>query len=124
MDDIDALEDLFDTLAAGETVILADGIYDNEDRVKFLPTTGIAAMPITFRSQTPGGVRFTGGMQLSIGGDHVIVDGFYWDGGFGSIVVIEFRDGEDYANYSTIQNCAMDGLTVESPSAATSTKDK
>ncbi|MBU2929671.1 chondroitinase-B domain-containing protein [Winogradskyella psychrotolerans] len=122
LDDIDELEDLFETLEAGDTVILADGVYDDDDRIKFSPTAGTAAMPITFRAETPGGVRFTGGMQLSIGGDHVVVDGFYWDGGFGSSVVIEFRDGENYANYSTLQNCAMDGLAVESPSAGTSTK--
>ncbi|WP_179320452.1 chondroitinase-B domain-containing protein [Winogradskyella helgolandensis] len=122
LDDIDELEDLFETLEAGDTVILADGIYDDDDRIKFSPTAGTAAMPITFRAETPGGVRFTGGMQLSIGGDHVVVDGFYWDGGYGSSVVIEFRDGENYANYSTLQNCAMDGLAVESPSAGTSTK--
>ena len=107
------LEDLNATLAAGDTVILVDGIYNTNERIKFSPTTGTAAMPITFRAETPGGVKFTGGLRMSIGGDHVIVDGFYWDGGFGSSVVIEFRDGEDYANYSTIQNCAMDGLTVD-----------
>ncbi|REE24897.1 poly(beta-D-mannuronate) lyase [Winogradskyella pacifica] len=122
IDDLDELEDLVETLAAGDTVILEDGIYPDSDRIKFSPTTGTAAMPITFRAETPGGVKFTGGMQMSIGGDHVIIDGFYWQGGYGSSVVIEFRDGTDYANYSTIQNCAMDGLAVESPSIGTSTK--
>ncbi|MEP5253906.1 MAG: hypothetical protein ABJQ39_02525 [Winogradskyella arenosi] len=50
---------------------------------------------------------------MSIGGDHVIVEGFDWDGGYGASVVIEFRDGYDYANYSTLQNCVIDGLTVD-----------
>lgn len=122
IDDLDELDDLVETLAAGDTVILEDGIYSDNDRIKFSPTTATAAMPITFRAETPGGVKFTGGMQMSIGGDHVIIDGFYWQGGYGSSVVIEFRDGTDYANYSTIQNCAMDGLAVESPSTGTSTK--
>ena len=98
LDDIGALEDLFDTLAAGDTVILADGVYSTDERIKFSPTTGTAAMPITFRAQTPGGVKFTGGLNMSIGGDHVIIDGFHWQGGYGSSKVIEFRDGEDYAN--------------------------
>ncbi|REG87315.1 chondroitinase-B domain-containing protein [Winogradskyella sediminis] len=113
LDDIDVINDLFETLAPGDTVILADGIYDTDERIKFSPTTGTADMPITFRAETPGGVKFTGGLRMSIGGDHVIVDGFYWQGGYGSSVVIEFRDGEDYANHSTIQNCAMNGLTVD-----------
>tara|TARA_R110002111_G_scaffold104583_2_gene162517 strand:+ start:590 stop:3166 length:2577 start_codon:yes stop_codon:yes gene_type:complete len=113
LDDIGALEDLFDTLAAGDTVILADGVYSTDERIKFSPTTGTAAMPITFRAQTPGGVKFTGGLNMSIGGDHVIIDGFHWQGGYGSSKVIEFRDGEDYANYSIMQNCAMDGLGID-----------
>ena len=100
------------TLGAGDTVILADNDYSTDARIKFSPTTGTSAMPITFRAATPGGVKFTNNLQMSIGGDHVIVDGFHWLGGYGASKVIEFRDGTDYANNSTIQNCAMDGLTV------------
>lgn len=100
------------TLAAGDTVILYDGTYSSDERIKFSPTTGTSAMPITFRAETPGGVVFDEGLQMSIGGDHVIVDGFYWQGGYGSSKIIELRDGTDYANNSTIQNCAMNGLTV------------
>ncbi|WP_282031806.1 chondroitinase-B domain-containing protein [Winogradskyella eximia] len=124
LDDIGALEDLFDTLAAGDTVILADGVYSTDERIKFSPTTGTAAMPITFRAQTPGGVKFTGGLNMSIGGDHVIIDGFHWQGGYGSSKVIEFRDGEDYANYSIMQNCAMDGLGIDPDDMETGTSVK
>lgn len=124
LDDIDALEDLFDTLAAGDTVILADGVYNTDERIKFSPTTGTAAMPITFRAQTPGGVKFTGGLQLRIGGDYVVVDGFHWQGGYGSSSVIEFRDGEDYANHSTMQNCAMDGLGIDPDDMEAGTSEK
>lgn len=101
------------TLGAGDTVILTDGIYDSDSRVKFSPSTGTAAMPITLRPQTPGGVKFTGGLKMSIGGDYVIVDGFHWEGGYGASNFIEFRDGSDYANHSTIQNCAINGLEVD-----------
>ena len=102
------------TLGAGDTVILADNDYSTDARIKFSPTAGTSAMPITFRAATPGGVKFTNNLQMSIGGDHVIVDGFHWLGGYGASKVIEFRDGTDYANNSTIQNCVMDGLTVHS----------
>tara|TARA_R110002096_G_scaffold17720_12_gene61210 strand:- start:8511 stop:11108 length:2598 start_codon:yes stop_codon:yes gene_type:complete len=101
------------TLGAGDTVILANGTYSSDARVKFSPTTGTSTMPITLRPQTPGGVKFTGGLKMSIGGDYVVIDGFHWQGGFGASNFIEFRDGFDYANYSTIQNCAIDGLTVD-----------
>jgi poly(beta-D-mannuronate) lyase len=100
------------TLGAGDTVILADGTYTSDERIKFSPTTGTTALPITFKSATPGGVKFTGGLKMSIGGDYVIVDGFHWQGGYGASNFIEFRDGSNYANYSKIQNCAIDGLTV------------
>ncbi|WP_458629277.1 chondroitinase-B domain-containing protein [Winogradskyella sp. PC D3.3] len=122
--DPDELESLSETLAAGDTVILQDGIYDTDGRLKFSPTTGTAAMPIIFRAETPGGVKFTGGMQMRIGGDHVVVDGFHWQGGYGSSSLIEFRDGEDYANYSTIQNCAIDGLTVDPDDFEVGTSEK
>ncbi|TVZ57320.1 poly(beta-D-mannuronate) lyase [Lutibacter sp. Hel_I_33_5] len=106
------LTSLSSTLAAGDTVILADGVYTSDTRIKFSPTTGTAASPITFRSATPGGVMFTGGLRMSIGGDHVIVDGFHWQGGYGASNFIEFRDGYDYANHSKIQNCVINGLEI------------
>jgi poly(beta-D-mannuronate) lyase len=113
IDDNEELEAFnFSTLGAGDTVILADGEYDSDKRIKFSPTTGTVDSPITFRSTTPGGVKFTNGLQMSIGGDYVVIDGFHWKGGYGASNFIEFRDGEDYANYSTIQNCAIDGLAL------------
>ncbi|PWG04562.1 chondroitinase-B domain-containing protein [Polaribacter aquimarinus] len=100
------------SLNAGDIVILADGTYTSDERIKFSPSTATAALPITFKAATPGGVVFTGGLRMSIGGDHVIVDGFHWKGGYGDSNFIEFRDGSDYANNSTIQNCAIDGLEI------------
>ena len=104
------LTTLSTSLAAGDTVILADGTYSLESRIRFSPTTGTAVLPITFRPQTPGGVKFTGGLKMDIGGDYVIVDGFHWKGGYGASNFIQFRDGTDYANHSIIQNCVIDGL--------------
>ena len=116
INDPEDLTALSTTLAAGDTVILADGTYTSDNRIKFSPTTGTSDLPITFRSQTPGGVKFTGGLKMSIGGDYVVVDGFHWQGGMGASNFIEFRDSYDYANYSTIQNCAIDALTASDPS--------
>ena len=112
------------TLDAGDTVILADGMYSSDARIKFSPTTGSSALPITFRSQTLGGVKFTGGLQMDIGGDYVVIDGFHWQGGYGSSNFIQFRDGSNYANHSTIQNCAIDGLTVSPDDQETGTSVK
>lgn len=96
---------------AGDEIILANGVYDSDDRIDFIGN-GTAENPIVFRAESPGGVLFTGGLQMNIGGDHVVVDGFHWKGGYGASNFIQFRNGSDYANYSTIQNCAIDGLAI------------
>jgi poly(beta-D-mannuronate) lyase len=119
--DPEDLTTLSATLGAGDTVILANGVYTSDERIKFTPTTGTAAMPITFRAQTPGGVKFTNGLQMNISGDHVIVDGFHWQGGYGANNFIQFRDGSNYANHSTIQNCAIDGLAIHPDDVADDT---
>lgn len=106
-------EDLEDqTYVAGDVIILANGTYTSDRRIDFIGN-GTSSNPITFRAETPGGVKFTGGLQMNIGGDYVVVDGFHWKGGYGASNFIQFRNGTDYANYSTIQNCVIDGLEIE-----------
>lgn len=99
------------TYVAGDEIILANGDYDSIERIDFIGN-GTADQPIIFRAESPGGVKFVGGLQLNIGGDHVVVDGFHWQGGYGASNFIQFRNGTDYANYSTIQNCAINGLGI------------
>jgi len=103
------LED--NTYVAGDVIILEDGIYNSDERINFIGN-GTAENPIVFRAATPGGVIFSGGLQMNIGGDYVVVDGFHWKGGYGASNFIQFRNGSDYANHSTIQNCAIDGLAL------------
>lgn len=119
--DPEALED--QVYVPGDTIILANGSYDSDARIDFIGD-GTADDPIIFRAETPGEVKFTGGLKMSIGGDHVVVDGFHWDGGYGASSVIEFRKGTDYANHSTIQNCAIDGLTVDPDDFEAGTSEK
>tara|TARA_B110001469_G_scaffold124920_1_gene139426 strand:- start:5397 stop:7955 length:2559 start_codon:yes stop_codon:yes gene_type:complete len=96
---------------AGDVIILEDGIYSSDERIDFIGN-GTAENPIIFRAASPGGVIFSGGLQMNIGGDYVVVDGFHWKGGYGASNFIQFRNGSDYANHSTIQNCAIDGLAL------------
>lgn len=110
IDDPEKLED--QTYAPGDVIILADGTYSTDERIDFVGN-GTAGNPITFRAATPGGVKFTGGLQMNIGGDYVVVDGFHWQGGYGASNFIQFRNNSDYANHSTIQNCVLDGLAIE-----------
>lgn len=106
----EALED--QTYVAGDEIILANGTYNTDERISFIGN-GTAENPIVFRAENPGGVKFTGGLQMNIGGDYVVVDGFHWQGGYGASNFIQFRDGTDYAHHSTIQNCAIDGLAID-----------
>ncbi len=101
-----------ETYVAGDVIILSNGVYDTDERIDFIGN-GESGNPITFRAESPGGVKFTGGMQMNIGGDYVVVDGFHWEGGFGASNFIQFRDGTDYAHHSTIQNCVLDGLAID-----------
>lgn len=122
---IDAPEDLRNVIyQPGDVIILKNGTYSTDERMRFLGS-GTAENPVIFRAETPGGVIFTGGPRLTIGGEsdssgnkiatgeYLIVDGFYWKGGYGASNFIEFRNGNDYAHHSTIQNCAIDGLGIE-----------
>ncbi len=99
------------TYEAGDLIILEDGVYSSDERIDFVGN-GTAENPIIFRAASPGGVIFSGGLQMNIGGDYLVVDGFHWKGGYGASNFIQFRNGSDYANHSTIQNCAIDGLAL------------
>lgn len=120
---ISAPEDLTGlSLSAGDVVVLADGTYTSDERIKFIGI-GTSTMPITFRPATPGGVKFTGGLQMSIGGDYLVIDGFHWKGGYGASNFIEFRNSSVYSNHSTIQNCAIDGLALSPDDIADGLED-
>ena len=110
IDDPEKLED--QTYVPGDVIILKNGTYSTDKRIDFVGN-GTATDPITFRAETPGGVKFSGGMPMNVGGDYVVIDGFHWQGGYGASNFIQFRNNTDYANHSTIQNCVIDGLAIE-----------
>ncbi|MCK5803145.1 MAG: polysaccharide lyase 6 family protein, partial [Lentisphaeria bacterium] len=94
---------------SGDTIILADGLY--HDAKLLFRAQGTAALPIVFRSQTPGGARFTGMSQILFGGTHVRVSGFVFDQARTSGVVT-FRDA---------QNCVLEDCAFIECGPATST---
>ena len=121
IDDPELIDDVI--YKAGDIIILKNGTYSTDERVNFLGS-GTIDNPVTFRAETPGGVIFTGGFKMNIGGEsngdtklatgeYLVVDGFHWKGGYGASNFIQFRNGTDYAHFSTIQNCVIDGLGVE-----------
>ena len=96
-------------LSPGDEVVWANGSYADDDNINF-SAKGDASNVITLRAETPGGVGFTGGMTMTISGDHVVVVGFHWRGGTGKNNHIQFRKGSVHANHSTLRNCAIDNL--------------
>lgn len=96
-------------LTPGTTITIANGTYSASFTMRF-NGVGDSTNPITLKAETPGGVKFINGQPLKIGGEYCIIDGFHWKGGNGASNFIEFRDGSNYANYSTLQNCVVDGL--------------
>ena len=79
------------TYEAGDLIILEDGVYSSDERIDFVGN-GTAENPIIFRAASPGGVIFSGGLQMNIGGDYLVVDGFHWKGGYGASNFIQFRN--------------------------------
>ena len=57
---IDNPEDLRNVLyQPGDVIILKNGVYDTDERMRFLGS-GTSENPVIFRAETPGGVIFTG----------------------------------------------------------------
>ncbi|MDB9741588.1 polysaccharide lyase 6 family protein [Akkermansiaceae bacterium] len=98
------------SLSAGDIVTWKNGSYREEGTIKFT-ADGTETKPIILKAESAGGVIFTGSVTMDISGDHVNVAGFHWNGGEGHNNHIEFRSGSNYANHSTIRNCAFNNLT-------------
>ncbi len=105
------------SLSAGDNVIWLNGTYSSDERITF-SGNGTATNPITLKAETAGGVIFNNGLQIDIAGNYLVIDGFYWNGGYGASNFIQFRNGTNYAQNCTIQNCAINGLTAEPGDAA------
>lgn len=93
----------------GDTLVMADGVWtDQHIRLTF---SGTAQSPVTLRPQTPGGARLTGSSTIEIGGDHLVVDGLWFDAGtpLGTSHVVRFRSGSTDANNSVLRNTAITG---------------
>ena len=100
------------SLQPGDVVIWENGVYSEEGSLRFIGN-GTEENPIVFKPETIGQVVFTGKMELDIGGTHLVVDGFHWQGGEGASNFIEFRGNGIYSQYCTIQNCVIDGLIID-----------
>ncbi|WCO01555.1 chondroitinase-B domain-containing protein [Psychroserpens ponticola] len=104
------------TLQPCDVVTWTNGTYSNQEIV--FSGIGESGSPIVLKTETPGGVIFTGESKLNMYGEYLIVDGFYWNGGIGFNNHTEFRrsgSDTDFANNCILRNCAFNNLQPEDP---------
>ena len=96
------------TAAPGDTLIMADGVWTDEE-LRFAGF-GSAGNPITLRPQTPGGVVLNGESQLLISGDYLVVDGLHFKEGIldNSDHVVQFRGPNGEATNSRFTNSVIE----------------
>ncbi len=104
----DAIETAMETAQPGDTLIMTDGVWTNQE----IDFAGIGTLgnPITLRPQTPGGVTLNGISQLRISGDYLVVDGLHFKGGTieNSDHVVQFRGPLGDATNSRFTNSVIE----------------
>ncbi len=93
------------SIKAGDTLVLKDGTW--VDAKLSLQAEGTAEWPITLRAQTAGKVVFTGDSALSIGGKHLIVDGFCFQNPTGEEAIELRSEYGKSASDCRVTNCAV-----------------
>ena len=104
---IDELKKANKEALPGDIIILQDGEWNNVTIP--LNCNGTLEKPITFRAQTAGKVIIKGNSKLLIGGNYIVVDGFYFTNGFaGDDAVIKFRiNNNQLANNCRVTNTVI-----------------
>lgn len=96
------------TAKPGDTIILQNGEWRNV--VIKLNCNGTSGQPIVFKAEETGKVIISGNSMLKIGGNHLIIDGFYFTNGYaGKSAAISFStDNNQVANYCRVTNTVID----------------
>jgi poly(beta-D-mannuronate) lyase len=107
VEDAAALTQAIKAAAPGDTILLREGEW--VDTVIKFKGQGTEAAPITLRAAVPGKTVFTGASALRIGGQHLVVEGLWFqnpDPGVGD--TIEFRiDSKNLARHCRLTGCAI-----------------
>ncbi|QOV89029.1 polysaccharide lyase 6 family protein [Humisphaera borealis] len=123
--DVDALNDAVKSARPGDTIVLRAGEWKDADLL--LRGTGEAGKPITLRAAEPGKVRLTGTSRLRIAGEHLVVEGLWFDNcrPVKSDIILFRADSKRLASHCVLRNCAITETTPtkDSPSKDSPTKD-
>lgn len=98
-------------LQPGDTVVLADGVWNNFE-ILFVGE-GTAQRPITLTAETRGKVIISGQSNLRIAGEHLVVSGLVFKEGYSNTgSVISFRKSEhELANHSRVTETVIDNFS-------------
>ena len=96
----------------GDVILLQAGEWKNANIQ--LTAKGTEQAPIIYKVNEPGEVQITGLSSLSIGGEWLIIDGWYFtNGNAGKQSVISFRThSTQLANHCRVTNCVIDSYTT------------
>ncbi len=91
----------------GDIVVLQNGTWNNI--TISINCNGTKAQPVIFKAQTAGKVIIAGNSSLKLGGNFIIVDGFYFTNGFaGDDAVIRFSINKNQlANNCRVTNTVI-----------------
>jgi len=91
----------------GDIIVLRNGEWKD---VEFsLDAQGTKENPVTYKAETAGKVIVTGHSQLKLGGNYLVVEGWYFTNGYaGDNAVINYRINNDkLANNCRVTNCVI-----------------
>ena len=96
----------------GDLILLQAGEWKNISIQ--LTAKGTEQAPIIYKVSIPGEVQITGQSSLSIGGEWLVIDGwFFTNGNAGNKSVISFRTkSNQLANHCRVTNCVIDSYTT------------
>ncbi|MEO2013959.1 MAG: chondroitinase-B domain-containing protein [Fuerstiella sp.] len=94
--DPDALAAAIQEVAAGDTIILQDGVWTDVRLI--VRTNGTAEKPVTIRAQTRGKVILTGDSRIALAGEHIVVDGLWFQNPTGTESIVLRTGVRELAN--------------------------
>jgi poly(beta-D-mannuronate) lyase len=106
-----AYNEALSKIKAGDTIVLANGVWENFEIV--FKGVGTETFPITLTAETKGKVILSGNSNLRLSGKHLVVSGLVFKNGFTpSSEVISFRyNKEELAYHSRITEVVIDNYS-------------